>query len=572
MIVLTINAQYQNPSRLDQVPYGSQINVTLENNSNNNISFLPLFKNHSGIPEDVLKNEQTLVQWLADTCVGINPDDYIMAMSHRLVKLLKGDAFINAAAYPQLYPQLWGGVVGGNAREQSFAKNYSMVGVLSGTYTMQCGEYSQVFASLLAKTGLVDTAHVRVITSGMHVFTEIFHDGTWKIVDFDPGTPGFTTTNHLSHQDLRFLGIQNFLDFEFSIHEYLSAIHGAKKTAFSESFFEPDSFIINHELTDYYNALTNMGVTFSPLWYETYDISGDIILPPGGKLKVEHVNKLLYLDTGHYQYSQLSHLAAEGFYAGRIGDTATINRILPEVIILVSEMTGLSSEEIEPLLSDDYFRIVNSFSPYYNRGETPYYTIVVPPGNYQIGVDVKAPGKVLSVQLNSGQMLLQDSYGNDTLIQALQPYEVAFWEADTGNIVPNKANHYLNEGWINSNDTVKIKVSWNPILYPFVHGELNIEYQSGDTLKHQYLINGVEFDPTLTVNNNIKSLSDNITLYPNPTTGNIFISQMSDIKIFSLLGEELVSKKQVSSVDMSDLSSGTYIVQLGNVRKKVIKN
>lgn len=564
--ILICSAQYQNPVRLDQVSYGSKINVTLENNSSNNIQFLPLFKNHSNIPEDVLRDKKSLISWIADTCSDINSDDCIMAMSHRLVKLLKGDVFINAAAYPQMWDD---GIIGGNAKEQSFAKNYSIVGMLSGTYTMQCGEYSYLAASLLQKTGLVDTSHIRIINSGAHVFTEIFHDNKWKIVDFDPQSPGFMTRNQLSHEDVRPIGFQNFLDFEFNLHEHLSSIHGFKKTVFSEPFFPLDSFTLNFELLAYYNSLTNIGQAFKPLYYDTYDITGDIILPSGGKLEIEHLNKLLYLDTNHHNYNRLSQLAREGFYAGRIGDTITLARIFPEVITLVSEMTGLSTTEVVPLLSDDYFRIVNSFSPYYNREETPYYTIIVPPGNHQIGTDVKAPGKVLSVEVISGQVLLQDSYGNDTLIQALQPYNVQFWEADTGNIVPNKANHYLDQGWISSNDTVKIKVSWNPILYPFLHGKLDIDYQGSDTLKHQYLINGAVFNPVLTVNND-NDLGD-ITIYPNPTTGNIFISQVSDVKIFSLLGEELVSKKQASWVDISPLSSGTYIFQIGNVRKKILK-
>jgi hypothetical protein len=565
---LVVNAQHQNPTRLDQVPYGSEINVTLENNSSNNISFLPLFKNYSGIPEDVLRDEQSIVQWLADTCVGINPDDCIMAMSHRLVRLLKNDAFINSALYPDFWKQ--------NdqvAQEQAFAKDHSMIGVLSGTYTMQCGNYAQIAATLFYKTGLVDTSRLRVISiPNQHVFLEIFHNNKWKIVDFDPGMPMFMTVNQLSHEELRFLGFQNTLDQEFQNYGYVSHITGEDDFLEKLGFVDIDSMSTLMNWQKYYADLTNLSGVYPPLFYETYPITGDIILPPGGSLEVHYRNNQMFFDTVQYyqEYQSLSSLLNSGYRAYQTDDFTTLNQVTMQASDILSNILGISQSEAINLLMSQGLRSSNKFVPNLSRDQIPFYTLVIPPGNYQMGIDVKAPGKVLSVELASGQVLLQDSYGNDTLIQ--QSYEVDFWEpyTDTSRLIPSKANHYLDHGVINSSDTVKIKVSWNPVLFPFVHSELNIDYQGGaDTLSHHYLINGVGFNDIVLSQHN--PLVSNISIYPNPTTGDLFLSEKSDVKIFSLLGEELVSKRQTFFVDTAHLPSGTYIIQLGNVRKKIVK-
>ncbi|MCL2290991.1 MAG: T9SS type A sorting domain-containing protein [Bacteroidetes bacterium] len=80
-----------------------------------------------------------------------------------------------------------------------------------------------------------------------------------------------------------------------------------------------------------------------------------------------------------------------------------------------------------------------------------------------------------------------------------------------------------------------------------------------------------------------KNALENITIHPNPTTGELTISstghQISDIEIFDVYGRKISSHHLSSSshqkIDISHLNSGIYFIKVitkqGNIVKKVVK-
>ena len=81
------------------------------------------------------------------------------------------------------------------------------------------------------------------------------------------------------------------------------------------------------------------------------------------------------------------------------------------------------------------------------------------------------------------------------------------------------------------------------------------------------------------------SINDNklpkVTIYPNPTSGQLFISsennQIKSVSIFSVLGKKVkeIVASSITSIDVSNLSKGIYFIKIssseGNVVKKFIK-
>lgn len=80
-----------------------------------------------------------------------------------------------------------------------------------------------------------------------------------------------------------------------------------------------------------------------------------------------------------------------------------------------------------------------------------------------------------------------------------------------------------------------------------------------------------------------KNLSDNIKIYPNPATQTVYIAEAilgSKVVIFNISGQLMISKTisdKVESIDVSNLASGNYILQITEesgkkMTSKIIKN
>ena len=75
------------------------------------------------------------------------------------------------------------------------------------------------------------------------------------------------------------------------------------------------------------------------------------------------------------------------------------------------------------------------------------------------------------------------------------------------------------------------------------------------------------------------SKENNISVYPNPTTGKLFIDLAqpieSNIRITDISGREVLSipanNRKNISIDLSTLNSGHYLVIIGKTVKQIIK-
>lgn len=74
-------------------------------------------------------------------------------------------------------------------------------------------------------------------------------------------------------------------------------------------------------------------------------------------------------------------------------------------------------------------------------------------------------------------------------------------------------------------------------------------------------------------------LTQDLSIYPNPTSNSIVVSSASNItslKLYNLLGELIMVVKNRNKLDLSNLNSGIYLVNIqtekGKITKKVIKN
>ena len=70
-------------------------------------------------------------------------------------------------------------------------------------------------------------------------------------------------------------------------------------------------------------------------------------------------------------------------------------------------------------------------------------------------------------------------------------------------------------------------------------------------------------------------LRNGLVTYPNPASDYIYINNKVDIKLFNILGDIIISKKQVNVLDVSTLNPGVYniLIEYNNIKisKKIIK-
>lgn len=121
-------------------------------------------------------------------------------------------------------------------------------------------------------------------------------------------------------------------------------------------------------------------------------------------------------------------------------------------------------------------------------------------------------------------------------------------------------------------------------LYMFTNGQSQRMQATLNVIRPSILTSAASNCPTGTVVNNLPS-SDNISIFPNPSTGEIFINTGSyninamDLKVYNVIGQILLSKKinlPSIKVDLSNSPDGIYLFEIktpeGNITKKIILN
>ena len=70
-------------------------------------------------------------------------------------------------------------------------------------------------------------------------------------------------------------------------------------------------------------------------------------------------------------------------------------------------------------------------------------------------------------------------------------------------------------------------------------------------------------------------LRNDIAAYPNPTKDYVYINKKVDVKVISMLGDVVISKKQINVLDVSILAPGLYniIIEYNKIKinKKLLK-
>jgi hypothetical protein len=411
--------------------------------------------------------------------------------------------------------------------------------------------------------------NLRIVNSQSHVFGEILHNEKWKIVDFDPGNPNFMTSGHLDHEEVRAIGFPDIMNEEFRLWKYESFFFPGDSLVHNAYRSGQNSVTLNEEWYAYYTAVTDSGMVYDPLFYETYDFESDLILPAGSYLKVEYVNSVFSVDTvlNPELWSELHHNITSAMNAYELQDSVAFESSVHQVVMILANHFNQDPEFIADHLFDgDLVFNAGRWAPVFDRTAIPpYYTIVVAPGYYQIGNDIKAPGKVLSVEASPGsEVYLTDVYGNDTLIVGGAPYEVPFWESENSfsNFIPNKSNHYLQQGWIHATDTVRIRISWNPAIFNFLHGTLELE--TNQPLDVVYLVNGTNILDSLTVNVDEKKI---LNVYPNPVSDRVNFPS-GDVTLYDMYGCIVSACSNCTSLSVAGFSKGLYILNhtSGNAR------
>jgi hypothetical protein len=173
---------------------------------------------------------------------------------------------------------------------------------------------------------------------------------------------------------------------------------------------------------------------------------------------------------------------------------------------------------------------------------------------------MKAPGKVMSVAAGPlDEVCLWDTPGDDTTFT--ESYEVPFWSAGDESLdVSYKANHYLQRGYVNAVDTVRFQISWNPVIFNFLHGELTIQSDQLDQLEVSYLINGQDF-----LQGEVVSVQDQgvepLEVYPNPVSRNDLLHfPLDTYTLYNSLGMRVKTCNACSSLVLDGLNSGNYIL------------
>ena len=61
-------------------------------------------------------------------------------------------------------------------------------------------------------------------------------------------------------------------------------------------------------------------------------------------------------------------------------------------------------------------------------------------------------------------------------------------------------------------------------------------------------------------------------VYPNPAQDKIYVNQKVDLEMFNMLGDVIVSGKDINVLDISEINPGMYILHIKYNNKIYIKN
>ena len=101
--------------------------------------------------------------------------------------------------------------------------------------------------------------------------------------------------------------------------------------------------------------------------------------------------------------------------------------------------------------------------------------------------------------------------------------------------------------------------------------DCNTDWNGGAVVDNCNVCTGgnTNIEPCVVSNLSEKKLNGQYKLYPNPTTGKLFLEESVPFKVFTIMGE-LIQKGNSDFIDLSKHPSGIYLINLGQKNHKVI--
>jgi hypothetical protein len=67
------------------------------------------------------------------------------------------------------------------------------------------------------------------------------------------------------------------------------------------------------------------------------------------------------------------------------------------------------------------------------------------------------------------------------------------------------------------------------------------------------------------------AIDKTLMVYPNPTTGTLFVTQKENLTLSDLTGKLLLEQKNTNQLDMSSLPAGMYLLHIGDEKRQTVK-
>lgn len=461
---------------------GNTIEFELENMGTEPSTFFPLLQHFEG-PGDVLLSKEKLYAWLQKDCEDIHLQKCREQAINRLAMLIKGDRFLNRSFYLTFADD--------DDMLACYTKAYSYPASLLSTYSFKCSDFATIARSILCDLGW-ENNQIRIINGYNHTLLEVKNEqGNWVAVDFDPSMPMLLTCNKRSAEEM--MSLLNSKDYNREINYwYFKSSNQGNITSLNRP----------HDWDTYFLRAFGDVSVLEPIQglskNSCNEFTGEISIPSGSRLSAKIIDDALwYRLTIGRNYRELSDLNLLSksvmllIYRGYYLDALQYgNKLVSQIAYTTNAemdkvIEAIRKEKIEFTYSDIWY-------PVFGKNETPFYTITLPPGRYELGKELKAPGKVLSIVGGIHDTLyLKDSFGNDTIITGKTNFQIAVSGFDKEVEIQNNALYYLQSGYAHVTDSMKIDVSWNPAVFNFLHGTLTIdELGDPDTLQFKYWVNG----------------------------------------------------------------------------------
>ena len=164
----------------------------------------------------------------------------------------------------------------------------------------------------------------------------------------------------------------------------------------------------------------------------------------------------------------------------------------------------------------------------------------------------------LTIQ-KDGKILVVGGYSNDTVITIVRYTNNGGLDNTFGSGgINTKTIYKINFGIINLKKSLAIQSDGKIVMAGFSKNDLNI---NSDFRLIRY-----KNDNTSGINKNTE-----INIFPNPTTGNIYLSVNANIILTDLLGKLLLEQKNTKHLDISALPAGMYFLRYGDNLKQTFK-